>query len=101
MLWSDWLPPVLSLTAGGLLHVIAPAIADTKGATLGVLIVIEAYDLWLSWFVARAGLVLRWSQALLLVGIVLTTTIALYYVAAMLPPHYNVWTELTTPMFQR
>lgn len=100
-LWSDWLPPVLSLIAGVLLHAVAPAVADTKGATLGVLIVIEAYDLWLSWFVARAGLVLRWFQAALLVFVVLLVTILLYTVAAWLPPYYNLWTELTTPMFHR
>jgi hypothetical protein len=97
-LWCDWLPGVLSFFASGLLHMVAPAIADTPGATLGLLAVIEAYDLWLSWFVARAGLVLKSWQAALLVAAIFGATIAIYVVAAWLPPHYDLWMDLTAPV---
>lgn len=98
-LWCDWLPGLFSLIAGLILHLALPKVGDTRAGMAGVFIVVELYDLWLSWFVARAGLVLRWYQAAMLVLAVLIVTLALYVTAAVLPPHYNLLKEVTTPLF--
>ncbi|GAJ27573.1 hypothetical protein [Acidomonas methanolica] len=98
-LWCDWLPGLLSLLMSVLLHLMLPSVGDTPGGTLGIFLAIEGYDLWLSWFVARAGLALTRGQAVLLVAAVLAVTLAFYGVAALLPPHYVLWAELAKPLF--
>ena len=100
-LWSSWLPQFLSLLVGLGLHAIVPNFAEKPAPTIGILLIIECYDLWLSWFVARVGLLLKRGQAAMLVLSLFVITLVLYVLAAYLPPYYNAWNELTTPLFHK
>ncbi|GAB6853734.1 hypothetical protein [Asaia astilbis] len=93
-LWSSWLPMVLSLFVLALLQMVTPGLGSSRGAFAGVMLGVELYELWLSWFVARAGLQIGGGKAALLVVLINVSMALLYLLAALLPPHYNALSEI-------
>ncbi|GBQ15678.1 hypothetical protein [Swaminathania salitolerans] len=97
-LWCNWLPIVIMLFAVSLVQLLSPGAASGGSAVGGVVLGVELYELWLSWFVARAGLEIGGGKAALLIVAVNVSLMLLYGLAALLPPHYNVISELLAPM---
>ncbi|WP_336760331.1 hypothetical protein [Asaia sp. VD9] len=98
LLWSSWLPMVLSLIVLCVMQIIMPGMATSRSALAGVMIGVELYELWLAWFVARAGLEITGGKAALLVVLINGAVAALYLIAALLPPHYNALKEIMGPL---
>ncbi|MFT8778286.1 MAG: hypothetical protein ABF893_16765, partial [Gluconacetobacter liquefaciens] len=55
--------------------------------------IIFAYNLWLTWFGARAGLAGGVWRALLVVLAIAAAIMALSGVSTVLPPHYAPWQD--------
>lgn len=98
LLWSAWLPMVLSLVVLSIAQIIMPGIVTSRPALAVIMIGIEAYEFWLSWFVAKSGLGLKGGKAALLVVAVNLAVASLYLIAIALPPHYNALKELMGPL---
>ncbi|GBQ92822.1 hypothetical protein [Asaia krungthepensis] len=98
LLWSSWLPMVLSLIVICVMQLLMPGMATSRPALAGVMIGVELYELWLAWFVARAGLNISGGKAALLVVLINGAVAALYLIAALLPPHYNALKEIMGPL---
>jgi len=72
--------------------------ATSRSSLAGVMIGVELYELWLAWFVARAGLEITGGKAALLVVLINGAVAALYLIAALLPPYYNALKEIMGPL---
>ena len=96
--WCGWVVVLISLACALIAAVITPQIARQQ-AFIGALALCAAvYELWLQWFVAKVGLGVSGGRAALLYVSILVASITLYVLAALLPPHYMVLTDLLQPM---
>lgn len=95
--WSNWVVLLVTLVATLLAAVLFPALLEQSGFLKALVVVAAVYELWLQWFVARAGLGLGGVRAAVLYAAVLVATFTLYAVAALLPPHYMVLNDLLQP----
>ncbi|AOW45624.1 hypothetical protein [Acetobacter ascendens] len=96
--WCNWVVVLISLAATLLAALLFPAIAQQPGFMAALVMTAAVYELWLQWFVARVGLSISGGRAFVLYASVLLATLALYGLAALLPPHYKVLTDLLQPM---
>jgi hypothetical protein len=92
-LWCDWLVLFVMLGAVTLLAMILPTGVNALHSALIMNGIVFAYNLWLTWFVARAGLALSVWRAVLVVVSVATAIMVLGEVSAVLPPHYSPWQD--------
>ena len=96
--WCGWVVVLISLACALIAAVITPDIARQQ-AFIGALALCAAvYELWLQWFVAKVGLGVSGGRAALLYVSILLASVTLYGLAALLPPHYMVLTDLLQPM---
>ncbi|MBB2204610.1 hypothetical protein [Gluconacetobacter takamatsuzukensis] len=92
-LWCDWLVLFVMLAAVALVAMLTPAGMSLMHSALILNGIIFAYNLWLTWFVARAGLALGAWRALLLLLALTAAIMALSALSALLPPHYSPWQD--------
>ncbi|MFT8664905.1 hypothetical protein [Acetobacter orientalis] len=95
--WTNWIVLLVTLVATLLAAILFPPLLEQTGFIKALVVVAAVYELWLQWFVARAGLGLSGVRAAVLYAAVLLATFALYAVAALLPPHYMVLNDLLQP----
>lgn len=96
--WCNWVVLLISLGATILAGVLFPAILTQPGFMGALVLSVAVYEMWLQWYVARVGLGLSRGRALLLYVSILASTLVLYALAALLPPHYIVLKDLLQPM---
>lgn len=92
-LWCDWLVLFVMLAAVGVVAGLMPAGVSMMHSALLLNGVIFAYNLWLTWFVARVGLALGAWRALLVVLAIAAAIMALSGISSVLPPHYAPWQD--------
>ncbi|MGO3517302.1 MAG: hypothetical protein ACTINM_02165 [Acetobacter cibinongensis] len=92
--WSNWVVLLVTIAATVLAGLLFPALLSQPGFLKALLVVAAAYEIWLQWFVARAGLGVSGLRACVLYASILLVTFALYALAALLPPHYMVLADL-------
>lgn len=92
-LWCDWLVLFVMLAAVAGVATVAPAGVGVVHSALILNGIIFAYNLWLTWFVARAGLALGAGRALLLLAAVAAAIMALGAISSVLPPYYSPWQD--------
>lgn len=96
--WCNWVVLLISLGATVLAGLLFPAILTQPGFMGALVLSVAVYEMWLQWYVARIGLGLTRPKALVLYVSILAATLALYGLAALLPPHYIVLKDLLQPM---
>jgi hypothetical protein len=96
-LWASWLVQALIIIAFFLLHAMAPDLAESRVVGTGIMLGLQAYDLWLAWFIARVGLIVGPGRAAIVVLATVLAMVALYAIAAVLPPYYNAMGDLFSP----
>ncbi|GAA4481565.1 hypothetical protein [Gluconacetobacter asukensis] len=92
-LWCDWLVLFVMLAAVAVVATVTPAGMSLLHSALILNGIIFAYNLWLTWFVARVGLALGAGRALLLLLAIAAAIMALSGMSAVLPPHYSPWQD--------
>ncbi|GAA4503608.1 hypothetical protein [Gluconacetobacter tumulicola] len=92
-LWCDWLVLFVMLAAVAVVATLTPAGMSLLHSALILNGIIFAYNLWLTWFVARVGLALGAGRALLLLLAIAAAIMALSGISAVLPPHYSPWQD--------
>lgn len=92
-LWCDWLVLFVMLAAVAVVATVTPAGMSLLHSALILNGIIFAYNLWLTWFVARVGLALGTGRALLLLLGIAAAIMALSGISAVLPPHYSPWQD--------
>ncbi|OUJ13600.1 hypothetical protein [Acetobacter okinawensis] len=96
--WCGWVVVLISLACALIAAVFTPDIARQQAFIGALALCAAAYELWLQWFVAKVGLGVSGGRAALLYVSILLASITLYGLAALLPPHYMVITDLLQPM---
>lgn len=95
--WSNWVVLLVTLVATLLAGLLFPTVLEQPGFLKALVVGAALYEMWLQWFIARAGLGISGLRAFVLYASVMLATCALYGVAALLPPHYMVLTDLLQP----
>ena len=96
--WCGWVVVLICLACALIAAVFTPEIARQQAFIGALALCAAAYELWLQWFVAKVGLGVSGARAALLYVSILLASITLYGLAALLPPHYMVITDLLQPM---
>ncbi|CAP56073.1 hypothetical protein [Gluconacetobacter diazotrophicus] len=92
-LWCDWLVLFVMLIAVAVVAMVLPAGLNAVRSALILNGIVFAYNLWLTWFIARVGLALGVWRAILVVLAVAAAILVLGEAAAVLPPHYAPWQD--------
>jgi len=97
-LWAEWLVQILVVVVFLVLQQVAPDLSGSRPVVAGIMTAFQCYELWLAWFIARAGLVLTRMQAVGMVVAVAGSVVALSALAYGLPPHYNALADMMAPL---
>ncbi|GBR13990.1 hypothetical protein LV564_10715 [Komagataeibacter nataicola] len=96
--WTDWLTLFVGLMVALLMAIASPRLLQSATGA-GILNGVEfGYSLWLTWYVARVGLLLRRGQAMVLVIAILGSLGLLVAATGLLSPHQRAWHEFLYPL---
>ena len=84
--WCEWILPIIAVLAMLPLSVAISAGVQEGVAAAAFIGFLAIYGLWLHWFLARKGLALSGSKAILLVLIVNAGTVAAVWLPSLLSP---------------
>ncbi|WP_205839569.1 hypothetical protein [Neokomagataea tanensis] len=93
-LWCAWLPIILVFLLEGFLTATVPAEHLNSSLTIGMMVVVQFYSLWLSWYVSKVGLLVTSLQAAMVVVAQVAALAVLLGVLYLLPPHYNAMLDM-------
>ncbi|QBL94810.1 hypothetical protein KSAC_26230 [Komagataeibacter saccharivorans] len=99
--WTDWVTLFVGLVVALIMALASPRLLETQTGELILNGTEFVYSLWLTWYVARVGLLLRRGQAVLMVLAILGSLVALGGVTALFSPDQRAWHEFLYPLLMQ
>lgn len=99
--WTDWVTLLVGLVVALLMALASPQLLESPTGELILNGIEFAYSLWLTWYVARVGLLLRRGQAVLLVLAIIGSLGLLAAVTALFSPDQRAWHEFLYPLLMQ
>ncbi|BAK85010.1 hypothetical protein [Komagataeibacter medellinensis] len=96
--WTDWVTLFVGLVVALLMALASPRLLQSAMGAAILNGVEFAYSLWLTWYVARIGLLLRRRQAVVLVLAILGSLGLLVLLTGLSSPGQRAWHEFLYPM---
>ncbi|WP_193733677.1 hypothetical protein [Komagataeibacter sp. FXV3] len=96
--WTDWVTLFVGLAVALLMALASPKLLESSTGAMILNGVEFGYSLWLTWYVARIGLLLRRGQAVVLVLAILGSLGLLSAVVGVLSPNQRAWHDFLYPL---
>uniref|UniRef100_UPI00047067CE hypothetical protein n=1 Tax=Komagataeibacter kakiaceti TaxID=943261 RepID=UPI00047067CE len=99
--WTDWVTLLVGLVVALLMALASPRLLESPTGELILNGAEFTYSLWLTWYVARVGLLLRRGQAVVLVLAIIGSLGLLAAVTALFSPDQRAWHEFLYPLLMQ
>ncbi|MCE2576389.1 hypothetical protein [Komagataeibacter sp. FNDCR2] len=99
--WTDWVTLLVGLVVALLMALSSPRLLESPMGELILNGTEFAYSLWLTWYVARVGLLLRRGQAVVMVLAIIGSLGLLAGVTALFSPDQRAWHEFLYPLLMQ